>query len=265
MRKISVPFICLVLFAWVIVVVGSGAGWNAFSIRWNFSNTGSFGDSFGPVGAIMAGLAAIAAFEALTEQRAEIKRISAREVEEDRRREAAESLAERQRRLRQAADARALFEQSFFNMLAAHRDIVKETDVGSGDAKKTSRDAFKALAERLRGHLQTTQNLKSSWDYIIKHNKNDLNHYFRFLYHIIRYVDLQESIDRYSYIRLVRAGLSESEIILIAVNCAVGDGSDKFKPLVERYALLHNISNEAKIGWDLEKYFDWSAFEYGEF
>lgn len=249
---------------WIAIVVLSGMGWNPLQVSWNFSNSGSFGDSFGPLGAIMAGIAAWAAFETLSEQRKEIKRIEERDRIEDKRRIQLEAQAERQRRLRQVSESRTLFEQTFFNMLTAHREIVREIDVGRQDSLKTSRDAFKYILYLLKQNYNASRNLNSAWADIIDDYKNDLNHYFRFLYHIVRFVDLQDSIDRYSYVRLVRAGLSEAELVMIAVNCAVGEGVGKFKPLVEKYALLHNISDSSKSDWSLAKYFDVQAFEYGE-
>lgn len=249
---------------WLVIVIASGTGLNLFPVHWNFANTGSFGDSFGPLGALMAGMAAIAAFETLREQRAEFRRIAKREEDEDKRREALDAIEERQRRLRQASESRQLFERTFFNMLEALREIVKETDVGSGDSRKVSRDAFKRLADHLNLNTNSTKSLQKAWAYLIRDNKNDLNHYFRFLYHVVRYVDLQEAIDRYSYIRLLRASLSEAELILLFANCAVGEGHEKFKPLVEKYALLHNVSPGARTSWSMDVYFSPFAFDYGE-
>lgn len=55
--------------------------------------------------------------------------------------------------------------------------------------------------------------------------------------------------------------LSEAELVLLALNCQFGDGRDKFKILVEQYALLHNISDEAKIKWSLKECYSSGAFE----
>ena len=44
---------------WIGIIIGSGLGWNPFAARWDFSNTGAFGDSFGPLSAAMAAIAAV--------------------------------------------------------------------------------------------------------------------------------------------------------------------------------------------------------------
>ena len=44
----------IVLVLWIIIIIASGAGYNAFPVNWNFATTGAFGDSFGPLSAVMA-------------------------------------------------------------------------------------------------------------------------------------------------------------------------------------------------------------------
>ena len=43
------------------------------------------------------------------------------------------------------------------------------------------------------------------------------------------------------YTNFVRAQLSSSELGLLFYNCLGGYGNEKFKPLVEKYALLKNM------------------------
>lgn len=98
-----------------------------------------------------------------------------------------------------------------------------------------------------------------------------LSNLFRFTYHIISYADRQfsqipslepmvKSDPAYQYIRLLRAQMSDSELVLIALNCAFGPGHDKFKPLVERYALLHNMSRADIALFGLTDLFEREAF-----
>lgn len=55
--------------------------------------------------------------------------------------------------------------------------------------------------------------------------------------------------------------MSNSELVLLALNCAYGEGLKKFKPLVERYALLHNIDPADRIRFALDSHFKPRAFE----
>lgn len=74
-----------------------------------------------------------------------------------------------------------------------------------------------------------------------------LDHYFRNLYRIIKFVDGQDEKllnkkDKYNYIaNSVRSNLSEYELIMVFYNCLTIAGYDKFKPLIEQYTLFKNI------------------------
>lgn len=74
-----------------------------------------------------------------------------------------------------------------------------------------------------------------------------LDHYFRNLYRIIKFVHEQDpevlsDEDKYKYIaNNIRSILSEYELIMLFYNCLTKIGCEKFKPLIERYTLFKNI------------------------
>lgn len=68
-----------------------------------------------------------------------------------------------------------------------------------------------------------------------------LGHYFRALYHIVKFTDGYSDINKQKYISIARSHLSNSEQVLLYYNCLHPNGILKFKPLVEKYALLNNI------------------------
>lgn len=75
------------------------------------------------------------------------------------------------------------------------------------------------------------------------------DHYFRSLYRLIKFIDeADEKIippeEKYKYTALVRATLSQYELVLIYYNCLSNVGNVKFKPLVEDYSLLKNLREE---------------------
>ncbi|TFD92174.1 hypothetical protein E2605_18900 [Dysgonomonas capnocytophagoides] len=78
------------------------------------------------------------------------------------------------------------------------------------------------------------------------------DHYFRYLYRIIKFVDEakylesnQNSIhERYKYISILRGTLSRDELLLLFYN---GLFFDKLKDLMEKYALLKNIREDLTI------------------
>lgn len=75
------------------------------------------------------------------------------------------------------------------------------------------------------------------------------DHYFRHLYRIIKYIDdpqhtFLKKEERYNYAANLRGTLSKYELVWLYYNCLAGPGFEKFKPLVEKYALLKNIRVE---------------------
>lgn len=233
------------LVLWIIIIVASGAGYNAFPVNWNFTTTGAFGDSFGPLSAVMAAVAAISAIGAFRTQQSEIARLKEREVDEDVRQELVR------------------FERTFFQLLEAFRAIVSETDTQGSGPTKNGRDAFRVMLGKFENQFSRLGDEVAAWNQTSAYYRNDLNHYFRFLYHIVSFVNRSNSPDKYFYIQLLRASLSDSELTLIALNCAYGEGREKFAVLIEEYALLHNISEKSKGQWGLSTKFSGAAFGRG--
>ncbi|MES2326113.1 MAG: putative phage abortive infection protein [Pseudomonadota bacterium] len=248
---------------WIAVVVASGAGWNPFGVTWTFTNPGAFGDAFGPLSAVMASIAALAAIAAFRSQADQYSGDTERRNLDD---EIAASERERLAAREAVADARAEklnFETTFFNLLEALRSIVADVDLRTkkGTTAK-AHDAFRIMSNSYNDKLIDNEvSPKEAWGETAEHYKNDLNHYFRFLYHVVRFVDESEIKNKYFYVRLIRASLSESELKLLALNCEFGEGREKFKKLIERYCLLHNLEERTMGGVDITTLYAPSAFE----
>jgi hypothetical protein len=69
-----------------------------------------------------------------------------------------------------------------------------------------------------------------------------LGNYFRHLYHIFKYINESRLSDekKQSYAKLVRAQLSAEEMLLVGIDGMTIYG-EKFKPLIEKYSLLHRL------------------------
>lgn len=90
-----------------------------------------------------------------------------------------------------------------------------------------------------------------------------LDHYFRHLYRVFKYINDSEVIDvmdKYKYACMVRASLSQYELIMLFYNCLSNNGREKFKPLIERYAIFNNIRVEL-LATDREKELYASKFQ----
>lgn len=214
----------------------------------------------------MASIAAISAFAAYRIQIEETGRLRDRQFAED-----TQSKADRDRLLQREehADDRALrlrVENTFFQLLSTFRGIVSDIDVrvSSGNLKQ-AHDAFKSILSRLRQERHVNnEDVALAWGKTVDAYRNDLNHYFRFMYHVVKFIDESPIDNKYFYVRLLRALLSESELVLLAVNCAHGDGREKFKRLLEKYAFLHNVSPGAKREWGLDAEYEDGAFLTGQ-
>lgn len=74
-----------------------------------------------------------------------------------------------------------------------------------------------------------------------------LDHYFRHLYRVFKYINDSDVIgneDKYKYACMVRASLSQYELIMLFYNCLSSNGRENFKPLIEAYAIFNNIRIE---------------------
>lgn len=161
------------------------------------------------------------------------------------------------------------FESNLFELLHFHQEITNELllkcDLYNINYKynrqpieEKGRDVFRLLYEKAM-----INNKYVGIRNIIKSNTNNwnneylsspigfLDHYFRLLYRILKYID--ESYEkipemtkrkRYEYTSIVRATLSQYELILLFYNCLSTNGNKKFKPLIEKYAIFNNLRVE---------------------
>jgi hypothetical protein len=93
------------------------------------------------------------------------------------------------------------------------------------------------------------------------HFQEVLGHYFRTLYHVIKFVKNSDVEDKRRYTSLVRATLSQFELALLFYNCVSPLGEEKFKPLVEEFGLLESLNLELLLKPEDEKLYDPKAFQ----
>lgn len=74
-----------------------------------------------------------------------------------------------------------------------------------------------------------------------------LDHYFRHLYRVFKYIDDSTIInkkEKYKYTSIMRASLSQYELIILFYNCLSKNGAGEFKRIIETYALFNNLRIE---------------------
>lgn len=210
---------------------------------------GQFGDMFGAVNALFSGLAFAGVIIAILLQREELE-LQRKELVQTR-----EELHGQKEQLKLQNETFRLqqFEATFFQMLSLHNDIVGAIDIDATTehASLTGRDSFVGMhrsyvrcyakdKEKFSGKSEN-EIIEYSYAELHLRHQMDLGHYFRVLYNIIKFVDHCVVIDKKFYTNIVRAQLSNHEIVLLFYNCLSSHGKEKFRPLVIKYALLKNI------------------------
>lgn len=168
------------------------------------------------------------------------------------------------------------FENTFFQLLNLFNSIVNSLDVRNRSTKvvtTSGRDCFEVFFKRINLHLNTIIYGNSSgsgdlskcsikqaveaYDRFYSNDKSDMSHYFRTIYHIIKFIDTSDIDNKKQYTSIVRAQLSSYEQILLFYNCLHENGIEKFKPLIETYALFKNIDSSLIINQEhMDEYND---------
>ncbi|MFB9215535.1 putative phage abortive infection protein [Vibrio sinaloensis] len=169
------------------------------------------------------------------------------------------------------------FEQTLFNMLSLHQQILSSIDLhnSSNDKVTLGRDCFSVFFKRYESiavgryigphseyedDVAEIRKLDGAWQEFWKSHQKELGHYFRFLYNIVRFID-ESNVDKTTYMRIVRAQLSDQELALLFYNCLSKHGRDKFKPLVESYTLFDNLPLSMLLREEHKYLYDISAFQ----
>ncbi|MDQ8022208.1 MAG: putative phage abortive infection protein [Moraxellaceae bacterium] len=239
----------LLLAAIVVIAVWAGSGWLLYP---DTEHRGTFGDMFGAVNSLFSGLAFAALVYTVWMQRTELAL---------QREELSLTRVELQGQKAEMAEQNATltlqrFENTFFELVKVHGQIVDGLVLGgiAGSPDSTSRRAFLRLRrEFYDGYLTHESEIGEAskaealeWiarDYAEFHSAYQwaIGHYFRHLYHIVKFVKGSEGVDQQRYVTFVRAQLSSHELSLLFYNGLSEYGREKFKPLIEEFSLLKGL------------------------
>ena len=248
---------------------------------WITNERGQFGDSFGIVNALFAGLAFAGVIFAIILQWQELG-LQRQELKDTR----AEIKGQKETLQKQN------FESSFFHLLNMHSEIVNSmvirgptqfettvhemvtasgTDheiVDSMEIRSSGRGCFVYLFSKLQNSYENPGNqfwaaweknqdeaasqlpglLNNIYGQLFTEYHSHIGHYFGHLYHAVKFVDRsdQEVAIKKFYIGLIRAQLSSYELGLLFFY-GLSDQGAEFKDLVEKYALFENMPSEVLI------------------
>ena len=233
---------------------------------------GLFGDSFGAVNALISALAFAGVIVTFHLQRKELD-LQRQELKAQR-----DEFAQQNTTLKLQR-----FENTFFHMMELQQQIVNDLFIKISDREHVwedsslsgGRDSKEVIVDNsVRGrqvihyiykHPESTYYDEGVYLQIFKKGMKEyekspyislLDHYFRHLYTILRYVDETDAFDvneegnvdeeytykqKYHYTTILRATLSRYELLMIYYNGLSTFGNEKLKPLIERYSLLNNL------------------------
>jgi len=235
-------------------------------IKWigEWSIRGQFGDLFGGLNTLFSGLAFSALIYAIYLQHKELKlqRLELKQTREELKGQKLQLEAQNKTMQKQN------FENTFLELLRLHSELVRSIELLTRINEVTKgRNCFKYFYKRFRDIFQVFSDTKDELEKIKRTNQKlfeqhqaDLGHYFRNLYNIIKFVKNSSVEDKRLYTNLVRAQLSSVELALLFYNCLGDIGREKFKPLVEEFALLKNMPDGILIDSSHKKFYDERAF-----
>ena len=240
---------------------------------------GTFGDQFGAVNALFSGLAFTGLIYTIILQRRDLE-LQRHDLKLQRdelvltRQEMEEQTAEFEKQNETLKIQR--FENTFFNMLSQFQEVVNNLKVSKDYYKSEGRDCFEKTFvknDQIEQSLNDFAHLSMSSiifrfglsGYYKSEMPKYFDHYFRLLYRILKFVNDSKVItdmnEKYEYVATLRAMLSRYELVWLYYN-GLSYGAKKFKPLIERYAMLNNLRKELLVN---EKVNNFGVYESSAF
>lgn len=159
----------------------------------------------------------------------------------------------------QATD-RQNFESTFFQMLTLHNTIVNSIDLfysgweretegrrSKGARETKGRDCFSQFFDNFKEQYDTLsdrpdrERLQMSYDAFWQRRQQDLAHYYRYLYNVLRFVHEAQGIeDRGPYVKLLRAQLSDYELVMLFYT-ALNKHGINYWLYIHEYQLFDNL------------------------
>ncbi len=215
----------------------------------NFKESGVFGDTFGAVNALFSGLAFAGLIYAILLQQEELS------LQRNELRLTREEFSSQNKTL-----AKQRFENTFFNMLSLHNEIVDAVKTISAFSSNSiaGRDCFLSFYEVLlrQWNIRDNPNYRRAdslkletpediYAYIYKKNlSKKIGHYFRNLYRIFVFIDESDIEDKNFYAKIIRAQLSDHELLILFYNCFYFELGKNFQQYAIKYEIFDNIQKD---------------------
>jgi len=151
------------------------------------------------------------------------------------------------------------FETTFFNLLENQREIVKSLSGSIEESTaKVGYDYISTFSSHIHRYVDKVS-IESDNEAFSQKILNDaykkvyqgrtaanLGHYFRHLYHIIKYIDESSISDKKKYVDIVQSQMSDDELYCNFYNSISDLGIKRFLPLLRKYDFFENIMSISK-------------------
>ncbi|WP_243375068.1 putative phage abortive infection protein [Microvirga solisilvae] len=173
------------------------------------------------------------------------------------------------------------FESGFFHLLDIYHKVVSglrivklEVDYNSNRYYKDilGKSVFTVFYEELKSGFFNSglsgqvvvdpQKTVAAYQDMYVQNRSDLGHYFRTLYNILRFVDETSLVHtefnkefQMKYVRVLRAQLSDYELVILYYNCVHANG-DRMLKFINEYEILDNMPKDLLLDLTHEQQFN---------
>tara|TARA_R110002050_G_scaffold18872_2_gene54731 strand:- start:2015 stop:3268 length:1254 start_codon:yes stop_codon:yes gene_type:complete len=226
------------------------------------SMLGTLGDFVGGVlGSIWALVGIILFYLALREQRKDIamnqialsKQIEALEIQTNEFKLQKEELAQSRNVFIEQSKTlkKQQFETTFFAMIQMYGDnlkILNSKTTGGKDFFISFIDELKNMTNADGTALANHQEVISNYNELFFKYKNDISHYFKIVYRIVKFIDsgTMNDTDKRYYSKVLRSQFAENELLMLYYNSYTIFGT-KFYPLILKYNLLKHLPSDSKV------------------
>ena len=165
------------------------------------------------------------------------------------------------------------FEAAFFQLLSLQNQIAEQLQFHRPSHSRIGelevfhgRECFLALHGELERRFQYLDNKDRGsvcciYEEIYKKHQVNLGHYFRNLYHVLKFVTTRQltGTNQRQYTSLVRAQLSAYELTMLFYN-GLSRRGEGMKPLIEKFGLLEHLELDTLLDPSHEKWYTDSAY-----
>jgi hypothetical protein len=101
--------------------------------------------------------------------------------------------------------------------------------------------------DNVSDYLACQKEISKEYISVYKNSADQLGHYFRHLYHIVKYTTESDVNDKKKYIDIVQAQMSNNELYCVFYNSISDFGIKKLLPLLKEYQFFENITSKSKV------------------